>query len=76
MQEMQRKITCKKNEQRINSIEEVLVEGVSKNDPEYLMGRTSQNRIVNFACKDELLGKIVKVKINKGFQNSLLGTIL
>ncbi|NIT12759.1 MAG: tRNA (N6-isopentenyl adenosine(37)-C2)-methylthiotransferase MiaB [Candidatus Dadabacteria bacterium] len=76
LQEMQRKITCKKNEQRINSIEEVLVEGVSKNDPEYLMGRTSQNRIVNFACKDELLGKIVKVKINKGFQNSLLGTIL
>jgi len=76
LQEFQRKITYKKNEERGGKIEEVLVEGISKNDPENLMGRTSQNRIVNFAAKNNLVGKLVNVKINNGFQNSLLGTII
>lgn len=76
LQEYQRKLTYKKNRERVNKVEEVLVEGISKNDTEHLMGRTSQNRIVNFASKDNLVGKLVNVKINNGFQNSLLGTIL
>ncbi len=76
LHELQRKITCKKNEDRIDRIEQVLVEGKSKNDPSHLMGRTSQNRIVNFSSSDNLCGKLVNVKINNGFQNSLLGSIL
>ena len=76
LQELQRKITYKKNEQRINKTEEVLVEGMSKNNPEHMMGRTSQNRIVNFGGEKNLIGTLIDVKINNGFQNSLLGTIL
>ena len=76
LQELQRKITCKKNEDRIGRVEKVLVEGKSKNDLNHLMGRTSQNRIVNFSSNEDLSGKLVNVKINRGFQNSLLGSIL
>ncbi len=76
LQEFQRKITYKKNQVRVGKVEKVLVEGVSKNDSEHLMGRTSQNRIVNFSSKNNLVGKIIDIKIKSGFQNSLLGTIL
>lgn len=76
LQELQRKITYKKNEERIDKVEQVLVEGKSKNNDKHLMGRTSQNRIVNFGCTEDLTGQVVNVKIKNGFQNSLLGTII
>ena len=75
LQELQREITLKKNQARVGVVEEVLVEGESKNSPELVSGRTSQNRIVNFNGKLELKGEIAKVKIVKAFQNSLRGQL-
>lgn len=76
LQEFQRKITHKKNMERISLIEEVLVEGRSKKDEHCYMGRTSQNRIVNFESENDLIGSTVNVLITKAFQNSLQGTII
>jgi len=76
LQELQRKITYKKNQTRINLTEEVLVEGKSKKNLNSYMGRTTQNRIVNFISDKDLTGQLINVKITEGFQNSLLGTII
>ncbi|GIW46333.1 MAG: tRNA-2-methylthio-N(6)-dimethylallyladenosine synthase [Deltaproteobacteria bacterium] len=75
LQEFQRKITLEKNMSRVGLVEEVLVEGRSKHNDSFLSGRTPHNRIVNFPGPQELIGKIVNVKITEGFQNSLRGEL-
>jgi tRNA-2-methylthio-N6-dimethylallyladenosine synthase len=76
LQEVQREITLKKNLGRVGQIEEVLVEGKSKNDTNWVSGRTTHNRIVNFPGNDGYKGKIVSVMIKEGFQNSLRGELV
>ncbi|HXG30101.1 MAG TPA: tRNA (N6-isopentenyl adenosine(37)-C2)-methylthiotransferase MiaB [Thermodesulfobacteriota bacterium] len=76
LQEVQREITLKKNLGRVGQIEEVLVEGESKNDTNWVSGRTTHNRIVNFPGNDGYKGKIVSVMIKEGFQNSLRGELV
>jgi tRNA-2-methylthio-N6-dimethylallyladenosine synthase len=73
LQELQRKITLKKNKKLEGTVKEVLVEGRSRNSPHKMMGRTACNRIVNFAGGAALVGALVKVKIDEGLQNSLRG---
>lgn len=73
LQQLQRQLTISKNRQRIGASEKVLVEDTSKYDPDFLMGRTTHNRIVNFRGKKDLIGKLVDVKINEGLANSLRG---
>lgn len=53
----------KNNEKYLGKTLEVLVEGYSKNDKEYLMGRSGQNKLVNFKGDASLIGELVKVKI-------------
>jgi tRNA-2-methylthio-N6-dimethylallyladenosine synthase len=76
LQEFQREITLKKNLSRVGEIEEVLVEGESKNDPNWISGRTTHNRIVNFPGPRNFKGKLVRVRITEGFQNSLRGELV
>ncbi len=76
LQEFQREITVKKNMSRVGQIEEVLVEGESKNSTNWVSGRTTHNRIVNFPGTGELKGNLVNVKIMEGFQNSLRGRLI
>lgn len=52
---------------------EVLVEGFSKNDDSKLTGRTRNNRLVNFEGGEELIGKLINVKIVKANSFSLVG---
>jgi tRNA-2-methylthio-N6-dimethylallyladenosine synthase len=73
LQERQRAITRKKNEEMVGRIDRVLVEGRSQRNPLDMMGRTRTNRIVNFPGECTLTGKEVGVKIVKGFANSLRG---
>ena len=61
----QEKITNRKNMAFQDRIVEVLVEGVSKNNPNILSGRTRDNKLVNFEGKLELIGKLAQVKITK-----------
>lgn len=74
-QELQRKITHKKNLERVGKIEEVLAESESKHSSTSLMGRTSHNRIVNFDSNTDLIGEIIKVEILEGLPNSLRGRL-
>ena len=53
----------KNNKNYIGTEEEILVEGVSKTNPEIKTGRTEGNRVVNIKLDDSYIGKIVKVKI-------------
>ncbi len=51
----------------------VLVEGVSKKSKLEYCGRTENNRVVNFAAPEPVIGKFVRVGITDAFPNSLRG---
>jgi tRNA-2-methylthio-N6-dimethylallyladenosine synthase len=75
LQVVQRKITRRLNEAEKGEVRDVLVESKSKREGQ-LFGRTSGNRIVNFSGDESLIGTMVKVRIEAGYQNSLLGALL
>jgi len=76
LQAFQKDIAEKKNLSRVGQIEEVLVEGESRNDPNFLSGRTDHNRILNFKGTKDLVGKTVKVRVTEGLLNSLRGELV
>ncbi|MFN3376781.1 MAG: tRNA (N6-isopentenyl adenosine(37)-C2)-methylthiotransferase MiaB [Burkholderiaceae bacterium] len=53
------------SEQRVGTVQRVLVEGASKRDASELMGRTECNRVVNFAGQPRLVGQMVDVRITE-----------
>ena len=55
---------------------EVLVEGESRQGQGQLFGRTTWNRIVNFAGPRELIGQVVPVRVNRVYRNSHLGRLI
>ena len=73
LQERQRSMTRRKNEEMVGRIERVLVEGRSQKNPLDMMGRTRTHRIVNFPGDGNLVGEEIWVRIVKGFANSLRG---
>ncbi len=46
-------------------VEEVLVEGINDHDKAYLTGRMSNNTLVHFKGKDDLIGEFVKVSLDE-----------
>ncbi len=58
------------------TVQRVLVEGPSKKDPRELMGRTDNNRIVNFKGQPRLIGQFVNVNITHALPHSLRGEIV
>jgi len=55
----------------VGTRQRLLVEGPSRRDPNELMGRTENNRIVNFAAPARLIGQMVDVIITEAHTNSL-----
>ncbi len=55
---------------------EVLVEGESRQGDGQMFGRTTSNRIVNFAGTLDMIGTMVDVTITRVFRNSNLGELL
>jgi len=76
LQEFQRKIQIQRNAALVGREFEVFVDGRSQKDLNELMGRTTQNKIVNFAGSPELLGGFVKVRVTHSFPNSLAGELI
>mgnify|MGYP003899948681 CR=1 FL=1 len=74
--EVQNRISKEINEKLEGTEVEVLVEGLSRNNPLKYTGRTGTNKIVNFDGNENMIGKIVKVKIEKAQTWSLEGTAL
>jgi tRNA-2-methylthio-N6-dimethylallyladenosine synthase len=60
----------------VGSVQRVLVEGKSKKDASELAGRTENNRVVNFAGNERLLGHYVEVRITEAQPHSLRGEIV
>ena len=54
----------------------MLVEGVSKKDERRLSGYTEQNKLVHFEGTEDLIGKIVKVKITHSKVYALHGELV
>jgi tRNA-2-methylthio-N6-dimethylallyladenosine synthase len=76
LQKLQRGITLERNQALEGRYEEILVEGVSKGAKEEMTGRTSSNKVVNFRGSPDLIGQLVKVRIEEGYANSLRGKII
>ena len=57
------RITEEENIKYIGTIQNVLVEGVSKTNSEVLTGRTKSYKVVNFSGSKDLIGKNVDVRI-------------
>lgn len=59
----------------VGSRQTLLVEGYSRKSNAELCGRTENNRVVNFAGPDELIGRFVDVDITRALNNSLKGSL-
>ncbi len=74
--EVQNEISKRKNDAYVGNTYTVLVDGVSKNNPEMLSGRTDSSKIVNFRGDASLKGKYVKVKVTEAHTWSLNGELV
>ena len=70
------KIINEENEKKVGTIENILVEGVSKNNPNMYTGRTLDNKVVVFEGLTQDIGKIKKVEITKNNKWYLTGKII
>ncbi len=75
LQGIQREMTLQKNQALVGSVEEILVEGQSKQSNRDVTGRTWSNKIVNVEGDLSLVGKLVSVRITKGYAHSLRGEL-
>ena len=55
----------------VDTVQTVLVEGLSKKNPLQMTGRTENNRVVNFTAHPRLAGQFVDVMITEALPNSL-----
>lgn len=66
-------ITLNINKKMEQSLQEVLVEGVSESDPTMLTGRTRTNKIVNFKAGHFSPGSFITLQIVRAMKHSLIG---
>ncbi len=76
LQALQDRHTQEKNSALEGSIQEVLVEGRSRNSVQDMMGRARSWKIVNFKGCPELIGQRVNVEITRGYLHSLRGKMI
>lgn len=73
--EVVQRVAAERNAGRVGIVEEVLVEGPSRTEPELLRGRTRRNTTVNFSG-DAAPGELVPVTISSATSTTLRGTHL
>jgi tRNA-2-methylthio-N6-dimethylallyladenosine synthase len=73
--DLQNEISDRKNKALVGKRLEVLVEGVSKNNRNRLMGRTRTNKIVVLAADKILAGRLVPVTITAAGPHTLFGEL-
>jgi len=73
---VQNKISMEQNSKFSNQTVKVLIDGESKNNPETYSGRTRTNKLVIVPRNDDILGKIVNVKINEVQSWTLYGEVI
>lgn len=72
----QNRISKELNDSFLGKEVEVLVEGVSKTNDSVYTGRTRGNKIVNFKGNRELVGKLIKIRIENVKTWSLEGSVI
>jgi tRNA-2-methylthio-N6-dimethylallyladenosine synthase len=60
----------------VGTMQRVLVEGHARKDASELAGRTDNNRVVNFAGHESLVGRFVDVTITAALPHSLRGEVV
>jgi tRNA-2-methylthio-N6-dimethylallyladenosine synthase len=73
--ELVQRVARERNKRRVGGVEEVLVEGPSRNDPELLRGRTRRNTTVNFAGA-AAPGELVDVRVDAATSTTLRGSVV
>ncbi|MEJ6950540.1 tRNA (N6-isopentenyl adenosine(37)-C2)-methylthiotransferase MiaB [Natronospora cellulosivora (SeqCode)] len=76
LMDLQNKISLEKNQEELGKVVEVLVEGESKNNPDMYQGRDRKNKLIIFPKQDNIVGKIVKVKIDNVQSFTLFGEVV
>ena len=64
------------SEERLGTVQRLLVEGASKRGNGELMGRTECNRVVNFPGNERLIGQMVDVTITEAMAYTLRGEVV
>ncbi|RQW26469.1 tRNA (N6-isopentenyl adenosine(37)-C2)-methylthiotransferase MiaB [Rhodobacteraceae bacterium CH30] len=64
------------NQAMQGTVQQVLVESVSRRDASMLAARTGNNRVVNFVGEPHLLGQMVEVRITEAHPHSLVGEVV
>ncbi len=64
------------SESMVGTVQRVLVEGHARKDVRELAGRTDNNRVVNFAGHERLIGHFVDVRITAALPHSLRGEVV
>ena len=65
-----------RHEARVGWVEEVVVEGPSRKDPEVLTGRTRQNKLVHFAAAPLAPGTFARVRVTGAAPHHLRGDLV
>lgn len=76
LNEVQYQIAKEINLAMEGTIQEVLVEGPSKTNPDILTGRTRANTIVIFPGEKDLIGRLIHVRITEGKTFSIFGEMI
>lgn len=76
LQELLTKQANQISQNMIGTIQKVLVEGISKKNPNELTGRTENLKVVNFEANQRLIGQIIEIEITEALTNSLRGKMV
>lgn len=76
LQQTQRKIEQRRAQRYLKQVLKVLVEGRSVRTENGFTGHSTCHRVVNFVSGEDLLGKIVDVRITEVKSNSLFGEVI
>jgi len=76
LQKLINQMTAHISESMVGSVQKILVDRPSRKDPGEMAGRTENNRVVNFAGSQDLIGQFVNVRISKALPNSLRGELI
>lgn len=72
--DLQLKHSLYRTQQHLGKVEEVLIEGTSKKDPNKWKGRNTQNTVIVFPKEHYKLGDFVNVKVETCTSATLIGT--
>ncbi|MBX2881018.1 MAG: tRNA (N6-isopentenyl adenosine(37)-C2)-methylthiotransferase MiaB [Granulosicoccus sp.] len=60
----------------VGTVQRILVDRPARKNPEEISGRTENNRVVNFAGDQALIGQFIDVRITEALPNSLRGELI